>query len=109
MHVADPRTRDGLRDSRAVGVSWHATLVRMNITKGFALAVALGFAFGLGCATAVTVIPPARAQTGVERWEYLEIRHGWDDGQWANEAGAEGWEFVGFRPGYPNMLFKRRL
>ncbi len=37
----------------------------MDIKKGFLVGTALGFAFGLGCATAATVIPPALVQVGV--------------------------------------------
>ena len=66
----------------------------MDIKKGFAIGVALGFAFGLGCATVATVIPPARAQTSAMHWEYMTIDHDWDDGRWARDADAEGWEFV---------------
>ena len=79
----------------------------MDIKKGFAIGAALGFAFGLGCATAATVIPPVRAQsTSVERWEYLEIQHGWDDVRWANEAGQQGWELVQIERW---QYFRRRL
>ncbi len=64
----------------------------MDIKKGFSIGLALGFAFGLGCATAVTVIPPARAQSAsVQRWEYLMTTHGMGE---ANSAGAEGWELI---------------
>jgi hypothetical protein len=84
----------------------------MDIKKGFSFGLALGFAFGLGCATAVTVIPPARAQsTSVQRWEYLRVDHGWDDARWANEAGQQGWELVqvGDPGGYMVEYFRRAL
>ena len=84
----------------------------MQKHKGFIIGLALGFSFALGCATAVTVIPPAHAQSGtVERWEYLEIQHGWDGGTWAQSAGAEGWELVQVGIGnFGNFqYFRRRL
>ncbi len=81
----------------------------MTLKHGFWIGIALGFSFVLGCGAAVTLIPPAAAQS-TPRYEYLTIDgHGWDDGRWANEAGREGWRFVGFDRGAMDMIFEREL
>ena len=80
----------------------------MTVKQGFWIGMAMGFCFALGCGAAITVIPPARAQS-TQRWEYLEIEHAWDAGRWANEAGAEGWELVNYDHQWHRMQFKRPL
>lgn len=80
----------------------------MTMKQGFWIGLAMGFCFVLGCSAAITIIPNARAQS-TPRWEYLEIRHGWDGGQWAAEAGRQGWELVQFDRGDQQMVFKRPL
>lgn len=81
----------------------------MTVKRGFWIGMAMGFCFALGCGAAITVIPPARAQS-TPRWEYLTVHHGWDGGRWANEAGAQGWEFVAFdQASSHQLIFKRPL
>jgi len=82
----------------------------MNARTGFFMGLALGLTFSLGFAAATWTTPTASAQRGGPRYEYRTINHGWDDGRWANEAGREGWELIGFEYGNPHkLLFERRL
>jgi hypothetical protein len=76
----------------------------MQTRLGFFVGLGLGLAFSLGFAVASWTTPRAEAQVDTpapavtcgwpSRWEYQEIRHGWDDGRWAREAGAQGWRYV---------------
>ncbi len=61
--------------------------------------VALLVAFLVGCVAARVAIPPARAGTTPQRWEYLCDSVGGFSPlekmqQAMNKAGAEGWELV---------------
>ena len=82
----------------------------MNIKHGFWLGLALGLFFSMGFVTATLVVPTADAQAPPRRFEYRTIDHGWDDGRWANEAGRQGWRFLGFEFGNPHkLIFERPL
>jgi hypothetical protein len=65
-----------------------------------ALAVFLFAAFIVGCVTSQVVapllVPPVRAGTNPTGWEYLcaEVHEAKDLQQWANAAGAQGWELA---------------
>lgn len=84
-------------------------LRRMQMKHGFWMGLALGLVFSLGFVTATVITPTAEAQRG-ERYQYRTIDHGWDQGRWANEAGREGWRFIGFEYGNPHkLLFERPL
>jgi hypothetical protein len=56
----------------------------------------LALLFLLGCVTggvaSRVTIPPARAGTNPQRWEYLCAQN--PDMKWMNEAGAAGYELV---------------
>ena len=78
--------------------------------SAFLLGLSFAAVYVLGCATARMIEPRVSAQEappGVQRWEYVMIHHGWDDGRWANEAGAQGWELIQFGAGH--QVFKRPL
>ena len=77
----------------------------MHTQHGFWVGLAVGLAFSVGFAVASWTTPRAEAQsaTGV-RWRYRTIHHGWDDGRWAQEMGAQGWRFVGFEYGDNHVL-----
>lgn len=73
---------------------WIGDARRMTTRHGFLFGLALGLMFSLGFGAATLLTPRASAQTGAQRWDGLRIDHGWDDGRWAREAGAQGWELV---------------
>ncbi len=69
----------------------------MQTRLGFWVGLGLGLAFSAGFAVASWTTPHAQAQSApTTRWTYRTIHHGWDEGRWAQEAGAQGWRFVGF-------------
>jgi hypothetical protein len=74
------------------------------------LSFALTTAFFAGCvAHQLVVIPPARAGTDVQRWEYLLIESSGVE-EWKQQsakAGREGWELV-YGQNYATV-YKRRL
>ncbi|WP_236605077.1 hypothetical protein [Sandaracinus amylolyticus] len=81
----------------------------MTARHGFWLGLALGLTFALGFAAAVLVLPRAEAQSAPgTRWRYMTVRHGWDEGRWANEAGQNGWRFVGFDASSAHVLIFER-
>ena len=74
------------------------------------MGLALGLVFSLGFVASTFMTPHATAQTGGQRWEYLTVHHGWDEGTWAAQHGRQGWRFVGFEFGNPHILiFERPL
>jgi hypothetical protein len=76
-------------------------------------AFALLLVFCAGCAAErLLVVPPARAGTSPQRWEYACGKNGtFDEPQdlvkTANNFGAEGWELIGFTGAW--YCFKRPL
>ncbi|MCB9594065.1 MAG: hypothetical protein H6719_15130 [Sandaracinaceae bacterium] len=82
----------------------------MHGKHGFWIGLGLGLFFSLGFLTATAMAPTAEAQRNRQRWEYRTINHGWDQARWANEAGQQGWRFVGFEYGNAHkLLFERPL
>ena len=79
----------------------------MTTKQGFWIGLAMGLCFAVGWAAALASVSPARAQSG-RRFEYMTVGHGFDGGRWANEAGAQGWRFVGFDGGNSHMLIFER-
>lgn len=82
--------------------------------KGMWTAAVLMFGIGVGCVTASFIVPPVRAGTDPQRWEYacaqpygmtavVEVED-------LNKLGAEGWELVATQ-GAPRgaFCFKRPL
>jgi hypothetical protein len=77
-------------------------------------ALVLLVVFFAGCAASRLIVPPARAGTSPQRWEYF-CKHDWGDKDitsMANEAGQQGWELAavgaeGSLP--PTWCFKRPL
>ena len=63
--------------------------------RGFWLGLSLALAFIVGCVAAPFIVPPLSAQQqGVQRWEYYSL-HPNANLAALNEAGQQGWEFVG--------------
>lgn len=81
----------------------------MQSKLGFWVGLGLGLAFSLGFAVASWTTPHAQAQSApVTRWTYHTVHHGWDNGRWAAEMGAQGWRFVGFEYGNAHVLIFER-
>jgi len=66
-------------------------------TKSFIVGLSVAGAFMLGCVSASMVVPPARAGTSPQRWEYHCFDEwGADDvTEEANKVGKQGWEMAG--------------
>ena len=66
----------------------------MNKSAMMGVGLALGLA--IGCAAAPFVVPPARAGTNPQNWEYLCFQESYPDkiAEKANKAGAQGWEMI---------------
>jgi hypothetical protein len=66
----------------------------MNRAKTAAMLLVVFFA---GCAASRLIVPPARAGTTPQRWEYLCKKETGEErvATMANEAGQQGWEMVG--------------
>lgn len=82
--------------------------------KALTLSVALILAMLIGCVAAQVIIPPVRAGSSPQRWEYLcgnivfEGMSGFK--KIAADAGREGWELVGVFGGSGDAYcFKRPL
>ena len=93
------------RGSHGIGSDVYAG--PMKTQMGFWVGLALGLAFSAGFAVA-SWAPRAEAQTAAGRWEYRTVHHGWDEGRWAQELGAQGWRFIGFEFGNPHILIFER-
>jgi hypothetical protein len=80
----------------------------MSQTKTFAVLLVVFFA---GCAAErLLVVPPARAGTNPQRWEYAckDARGDENVTKMANEKGQQGWELSASGP-YAAWCFKRPL
>ena len=86
--------------------------------KKLCLAMALTIAFLVGCITAHVasdlVVPPARAGTSPQKWEYFCFKGTFapEIQEAANKAGGQGWEMVAATGGggkYSDWCFKRPL
>jgi hypothetical protein len=66
----------------------------MTRTAMMGIGLALGLA--IGCAAAPFVVPPARAGTNPQKWEYMCFQENERPvvAEKANKAGAEGWEMA---------------
>ena len=75
------------------------------------MGVGLALGLAIGCAAAPFVVPPARAGTNPQKWEYSCF----DDfgaesvGSKANQMGAQGWEMAAAAGGKSTWCFKRPL
>jgi hypothetical protein len=82
----------------------------MNRAK---IAFALLVVFFAGCAASRLIVPPARAGTSPQRWEYTCPYVSHNDAtavaETANKFGAEGWEWSGVFGNAPAVCFKRPL
>jgi hypothetical protein len=60
------------------------------------MGVGLALGLAIGCAAAPFVVPPVRAGTNPQKWEYMCTQDDTPDGvaDKANKAGAQGWELV---------------
>ena len=75
--------------------------------KKIILGLSLAVTFLVGCLVGQVVIPPVRAGTNPQRWEYMCAPN-----SEANKAGAQGWELVQIEKGTSfsnNWCFKRTL
>ncbi len=76
-----------------------------------ALSVAAGVVIGCAVASSPLIVPPVRAGTTPQKWEYLCFERHWKKvhGE-ANKVGKHGWEMVGLS-GTTGILacFKRPL
>jgi hypothetical protein len=57
--------------------------------KKIILSLTLVVTFLAGCLVGQAIIPPVRAGTSPQRWEYM-----WTHPSEVNQAGAKGWELV---------------
>jgi hypothetical protein len=91
--------------------------IRPSMTKRITAGFAWLFAFGVGCGAGVgaanLVVPPARAGTNPQRWEYqcVEERQPETVTAAANKLGAQGFELASAAGvgGYELWCFKRPL
>lgn len=83
--------------------------------RQFMYGLSVSLAFIAGCVASQLshfVVPPARAGTSVQRWEYFCVgqlgNHANDDVKAKlNALGQEGWELVLYESNYHNLCFKR--
>lgn len=83
----------------------------MMTRHGFVLGLALGLTLSVGFVLGSMFTPHATAQTAAaapSRWEYTTLRHGFDNGTWANTQGTQGWRFIGFDGGDSHVLIFER-
>jgi hypothetical protein len=82
-------------------------------TKSFLMGLSLAGAFILGCMAAQSplVVPPARAGSDVQRWDYHCVRYPDNITQTARALGKEGWELAAGAgtASYHYWCFKRPL
>jgi hypothetical protein len=66
------------------------------MTRTAMMGVGLALGLAIGCAAARFVVPPVRAGTNPQKWEYSCFQEHTAESvvQDANKAGAEGWEMV---------------
>ena len=64
--------------------------------KSAMMGIGLALGLAIGCAAAPFVVPPARAGTNPQKWEYMCFQDHDSESvaQSANKAGAEGWEMA---------------
>jgi hypothetical protein len=82
--------------------------------RGFALGLSFSIAFIIGCMARPYVVPPARANQQVQKWEYFCFIEGGelDVQRKANKAGKRGWEMASVAAAsnaVGNWCFKRPL
>jgi hypothetical protein len=80
----------------------------MSQRQTFFMGLALGLTLSIGIAIGALTTPHATAQTTSSRWEYMTIDHGFDGARWANEAGANGWRYVGYDLRADHMMIFER-
>jgi hypothetical protein len=66
------------------------------MAKGLLLGLSVSVAFILGCAASTFVVPPARAGSSPQKWEYscFSDSGAEDVTKQANAMGAQGWELA---------------
>jgi len=66
------------------------------MTRSAMMGIGLALGLAIGCAAAPFVVPPVRAGTNPQKWEYMCDQETDEDVlvEKANKAGAQGWEMT---------------